>query len=431
MTHFLYRLTQLALCVLACFCTHLQAAPVDSQPDGDPSYLLLVSIDGFRWDYMDIYPTPALHALAARGVKADALLPVFPTLTFPNHYSIATGLYPQNHGLVANTFPDRDSGDWYVYKRKESAQDGRWYGGEPIWVAAKKAGMNTAAFFFVGSEAPIQGLLPDRWNAYDKSISGDERVTQVLHWLAEPEAQRPQMITLYFDDVDDHSHWSGIGSADAVAAINRVDGYVQRLLDGIDALPYADRVSLVLVSDHGQGSYTHADKPFVLAGQFDLQGITPVDGGSYLFLYFDVADVPRVTALQDAINQAWDCGTAYRPDDAPAAWRIGDNPRFPDLILMPEPGCAVLSSMKMVYKLDPGDHGWAPEDPDMHGIFIAAGPGIPAGLRIPALRNVDVFPLLLRQLGLPVTPQWAEKLDSDLALWPKLLDGPVLKKVRQ
>jgi predicted AlkP superfamily pyrophosphatase or phosphodiesterase len=405
-------LSLLLLMLLLVATSHVSAAA-----EHNKRYLVLVSMDGFRWDYMDKHPTPAMHALAARGVKAAALLPVFPTLTFPNHYSIATGLYPQNHGLVANEFRDRESGDWYVYKQKESAQDGRWYGGEPIWVAAAKAGMKTAAFFFVGSEAAIQGIRPDRWNAYDKSISGDERVTQVLQWLTEPEEQRPQMITLYFEDVDDHSHWGGIGSEQATAAIARVDGYLQRLMDGIDALPYADQVSIVLVSDHGQAAYTQAHKPFVLQGQFDLQGITPIDGGSFLFLYFDTANPQRVAALQEAINLAWDCGTAYRPEDAPASWQIGDNPRFPDLILMPEPGCAVLSSMKMALKINPGDHGWAPEDPEMHGIFIAAGPGIPSGLSIPALRSVDVFPLLLRQLGLPLT----QKLDSDLELWPQVL----------
>ncbi len=397
------------------------AAPAVSRAATDSAarYLVLVSIDGFRWDYMEKYPTPALHALAERGVRAEALLPVFPTLTFPNHYSIATGLYPQNHGIVANEFPEPEFDTWYRYKDRKTAQDGRWYGGEPIWVAAAKAGMQTAAFYFVGSEADIQGIRPDRWNAYNKLITGDLRTAQVVQWLAEPVATRPQVITLYFDDVDDHSHWSGVDSAAAKAAIARVDGYIQLLLDGIDSLPFSDQVSLVVVSDHGQGGYSKRGQPFVLDGRFGLNGITPVDGGSFLFLHFDRDEPQRVAELQLAINEVWDCGRAYQPEDAPASWMIGNNPRFPELILMPEPGCAVLSHPDKASKISHGDHGWAPEIPDMHGIFIAAGPGIPAGLRIPALRMVDIYPLMLRQLHLPVT----QKLDSNLELWPALL-GP-------
>jgi predicted AlkP superfamily pyrophosphatase or phosphodiesterase len=394
-------------------------APAVVAADESKRYLLLISIDGFRWDYLDKYSTPAMHELASRGVRADALLPVFPTLTFPNHYSIATGLYPQNHGLVANEFPDPESGGWYNYKKKETAQDGRWYGGEPIWVAAAKAGMPTAAFYFVGSEADIQGIRPDRWNAYNKLITGDLRTAQVLQWLAEPEETRPQVITLYFDDVDDHSHWTGVGSAAMVAAITRVDGYIQQLLDGLDTLPYKDQVSIVLVSDHGQGDYSNPGPPFILDGRYSLDGITPVDGGSYLFLHFDEPDPQRVARLQQAINQDWDCGQAYTPEDAPTAWQVGDNPRFPELILTPDPGCAVLSHPDKASKINHGDHGWAPEDPDMHGIFIAMGPGIPAGLRIPPLRAVDIYPLFLRQLDLPSS----HKTDSDPDLWPNLLDS--------
>jgi len=394
-------------------------APTIAATEAEPPYLVLISIDGFRWDYLDQYPTPALRELASRGVRADSLIPVFPTLTFPNHYTIATGLYPQNHGIVANTFPDPESGSWYTYKKRETAQDGRWYGGEPIWVAAAKAGMRTAAFYFVGSEADIQGIRPDRWNPYNKLITGDIRTEQVLEWLAEPEDTRPQVITLYFDDVDDHSHWSGVGSEAAVAAIARVDGYIQQLLDGMDQLAYKDRISLVVVSDHGQGGYSRPGDPLVLEGNVDLSGITPVDGGSYLFLHFDREEPQRVAAMQQAINQAWDCGEAYQPEDAPAGWMVGNNPRFPELILMPEPGCAVLSHSNQATRINHGDHGWAPEVPEMHGIFIAAGPGIPAGLRIPPVHAVDIFPLLLRQLGLPLT----QALDSDLEFWPSLLDS--------
>ncbi|HET6566012.1 MAG TPA: ectonucleotide pyrophosphatase/phosphodiesterase, partial [Xanthomonadales bacterium] len=291
-------------------------SPIGTQAARDESdrpTVLLVSIDGFRWDYLEKYPTPAIHRLAQRGVRAEALLPVFPTLTFPNHYSIATGLFPQNHGIVANTFPNAGQSDWYIYKRAESAQDGSWYGGTPIWVAAHNAGLQTAAFFFPGSEADIQGVKPDRWFAYDKSISGSKRVKQVLEWLAEPPDTRPQMITMYFDDVDDHSHWSGVGSRQAEKAIARVDGYIRRLLQGIDRLPHGKQVTLVLVSDHGQGSYTHQQPPLVLDEHFNIDGFQLIESGTYLFMHAREADEERVMELQQAINELWDCGQAFRP----------------------------------------------------------------------------------------------------------------------
>jgi len=396
---------------------------IQAAEEPQPRYLVLVSIDGFRWDYLQQYPTPALQALAARGVRADALLPVFPTLTFPNHYSIVTGQYPQRHGLVANAFPNADQTDWYINKEAESAQDGKWYGGLPIWVAAHRAGLNTAAFFFPGTEAPVQGVRPDRWSRYDKSIPGSRRVKTVLDWLAEPPDSRPHMITLYFEDVDDHSHWSGVGSKQARKAISRVDGYIKRLVRGIDRLPYGEQVSVVVVSDHGQGSYRNPPDAFVLDEHFDIDGFRPIEGGNYLFLHATDADENRVMELQQAINEAWKCGHAWRPGDAPPGWHIGDNPRFPELILVPQAGCAIASTRTSIQWLSPGDHGWAPEDPDMQGIFIAAGPGIPSGLSIPALRNVDVYPLLLRQLGIPVSEELAGSLDSNLQLWPGLLDA--------
>ena len=196
---------------------------INAPAQRDKPYLILISIDGFRWDYQALYKTPALDRLAAGGVRAESLQPVFPTLTFPNHYSIATGLYPANHGIVANDFPDPDSGDWYQYKTARIVQQGRWYGGEPIWVAAEKSGMVAAAFFFVGTEADIGGIKPTYWNRFDANISGSRRVAQVLKWLAMPIETRPHLITLYFEHVDNDSHQYGVGSKESIAEIKRVD----------------------------------------------------------------------------------------------------------------------------------------------------------------------------------------------------------------
>lgn len=373
---------------------------VNTPEQMEKPYLILISIDGFRWDYSSLFSTPAIDGLAARGVKAEALLPVFPTLTFPNHYSIVTGMYPARHGIVANEFRDNTTGKWYVYKQKTSAQDGSWYSGEPIWVAAEKAGMVTAAYFYVGTEADIQGIRPTHWRPFDKNISGRARVQQVLEWLREEPSRRPHLYTMYFEDVDDNGHWYGPTSTQNAAAAARVDGYIQYLLDGLSELPYGDQVNIVLVSDHGQAAYNLDSRPLVIDEFSDLSGITAVDGGAFVFLYFDQGDQGRAIALRDAVNRAWNCGKAWLPADAPSDWHVNNNPRFADVILVADPGCAVLSTASKSEKIIAGDHGWGPEMPEMRGIFIAAGPNLPAGMEIGPVRAVDIYPLLMKLLGL-------------------------------
>jgi len=373
---------------------------VNSRSQQAKPYLILVSIDGFRWDYMDRHPTPNLHRVATAGAKAERLLPVFPTLTFPNHYSIATGLYPAHHGLVANDFPNPARDKWYSLRKRDTVEDPGFYAGEPIWVSAETQGMVSAAFFFVGTEAPVKGVPPSQWRSYDKKIPGEERVDQVLTWLALAPEKRPHVYTLYFEDVDDNSHWYGPDSLENAAAIGRVDGYIGRLLDGIEKLPWADDVNIILLSDHGQGAYVENQQPYLLNEHVDIEGARIVEGGSYLFLYLEREDAGRAAAIAAAVNAGWAHGHAYLPGEAPAQWHVYENPSFPDVILMPDAGYAVLSGMEKVGKINAGDHGWAPEAPDMHGLFVACGPNIKTGVAPGAVRNIDVYPLMLSILGL-------------------------------
>jgi predicted AlkP superfamily pyrophosphatase or phosphodiesterase len=370
----------------------------------DKPYLILVSLDGFRWDYPDRHELPALRALIEGGARADRLVPVFPTLTFPNHYSIATGLYPARHGLVGNRFPAPELGLWFALGRRETVEDGRFYAGEPIWVTAETQGMVAASFFFVGTEAAIGGIRPSHWRSFTKDIPGEQRIDQVLAWLALPPERRPHLVTLYFEDVDDHSHWTGVGSQAALEAMRRVDGYLARLRSGIDALPHGGRVNIMVVSDHGQAPYVEDQPPFDISDHIDLDGVEVVGQGSYIFLYFEAADQARIARARNAINEHWNNGRALEPHEAPRDWQLRDSDRLPHLIVMPDSGHMVVSDLERATGLKPGAHGWAPESDAMHGIFVAHGPDIRPGARLDAVRVVDLYPLMAKLLGLKAAP---------------------------
>jgi predicted AlkP superfamily pyrophosphatase or phosphodiesterase len=373
----------------------------NSESRKESPYLILVSIDGFRWDYLDLYPAPAIKQLAASGVRAKGLVPVFPVLTFPNHYSIATGLYPANHGIVANRFPGMDQDDWYNYRKRDTVQDGRWYGGEPIWVAAERHGLVSAAYFFVGTEAPVGGISPTHWFVFDQDVPGEQRVDQVLQWLSQSPETRPHMITLYFEEVDQVSHRFGPGSPENIAAIANVDGHIERLVQGISNLAIADEVSIVLVSDHGQASYREDAETLILDEVVDLDGFAVVDGGSAAFLYARAANRQRLVEVRDAINESWQHGRAWLREEAPESFHVADNSRFPEIIVLADPHYSVIGTADRHYIMTPGDHGWSPEFPDMHGIFIAVGPRLPQGAVINAINAVDVYPMMREILELP------------------------------
>jgi len=392
---------------------------VNAPEHRDKPYLVLVSLDGFRWDFPDLHDTPALDRLAANGVRAERMIPVFPTLTFPNHYSIATGLYPASHRLIGNTFPNADLSEWYSLRRREAVQDGKWYAGEPVWVAAEKAGMVTAAYFFVGTEADIQDVPMTYWHPFDASVPGMDRVRQVIDWLSMPEDRRPHFITLYFEDVDTMTHRYGPGSEQSVAAVERVDGYLGALLDGIARLPVADDVYVVIVSDHGLMEKKIDETIFVLDTVADLEGLSVVDHGAAAFIYFPEANPERAIAIRDAINDAWAFGEAMLREETPPAWRVTEEAGFAEIIVQADPGYLVYSTAERVQRRSMGDHGWAPEAEDMHAFFIAAGPRLPEGRLIGPVNTVDVYPMLMEILGLPI----ATPFDGDADRLAGLLEA--------
>lgn len=391
---------------------------INAPDQRDKPYLILISIDGFRWDYPARYDTPTIDRIIDQGIRAESLVPVFPSLTFPNHYSIATGLYPAHHGLIGNRFYSADRSRMYSLRDRSAVEDGSWYRGEPIWVLAERNGMVSAAYFFVGTEAPIHGIRPTYWHPFNAQIAGTRRVDKVLEWLAMPEEHRPHVITLYFEDVDSTSHEEGVGAPIMVEAVERVDAYLDRLLTGIEALPIAEEVYILLVSDHGQSSYRRDVDMFVIEDVVDLTGVQAIDHGSVVFLYFDEPDPIRAAVMADRINRQWNRGQAVLPGEAPSSWNIGKDAGFADVIVQADSRVAVRAH-RGDRPTTRGDHGWAPGFPDMHGIFIAMGPRLPNGERVRRIEAVDIYPLMVEILGLPKDGE----IDGDASKLVPLLSG--------
>ena len=363
-------------------------------------HVVLVSFDGFRPDYLDRFDTPAFDRLAARGLQAAGLISVFPSLTFPGHYSIATGLYPEAHGIVANRFYDPVRDDEFNYRERGDVGDGSWWGGEPIWVTAERQGLTAAAFFFPGTEADIGGRRPSHWRPYDAGVPNAARVAQTLDWLAWPEARRPHLVTLYFSLVDSAGHQLGPAAAGMRQSVEAADRLLGSLLDGIDALRHAADIALVVVSDHGMAA-PDPQRLTVLPEAADLSGVRPVPLGPAMSLH--VGDAGRSRALRDTLNAKLTHARAYLRADSPSHLHARDNPRFGDILVLPE-GLGFVGFGRAVERvrllLRPGLHGWDPDMPDMHGILLAAGPGIAPGAALPAVRAIDVYPLIARLLGL-------------------------------
>lgn len=383
----------------------IQAAPAQTNLPGqyNKPYVILISCDGFRYDYVERFRPPHLLQFIEEGVRAASMISCFPSKTFPNHYTIATGMYPEHHGLVDNTFYDPERQNLYKISKRDAVEDGSWYKGTPLWVNAEQNGMVSASYFFVGSEADIQGVRPSYFFPYEGSTPNEKRVQQVLDWLALPEPRRPHMITLYFSDMDDAGHRYGPSDDEHIgAALLELDQVLGQLFKGVNAtgLP----VNIIIVSDHGMADVT-PDKlinidPLEQEGQYRI-----ANNGALAHVYLeqgaDREAAYRFLQTREAHFRV------YKIEDFPFYRSCRENPRLGDFILLPEYGSYLSNSRRIAQARQGnfkqgGEHGFNPEFLEMHAIFYANGPAFKQGLSIPSFRNVHIYPIVCRILGLPI-----------------------------
>ena len=363
--------------------------------------LLLISLDGVNPQYLGRGDTPNLDRLAAEGVQAQWMNPSYPSLTFPNHYTVVTGLRPDHHGIVHNTMQDAELGRFWLANR-EAVGDGRWWGGEPIWVGAEKAGLATATLSWPGSEAAIQGVRPQRWLPFDAQRPIAARVDTVAGWLTGPEVTRPRLATLYFEHVDTAGHEHGPDSPQRHQALREVDAGVGALLDRLRQAGVLDRTDIVVVSDHGMAQVAEG-QVVVIEDMVDPEWVDLVAGGQVVGFNPRAGHERQAEAALLGRHERYNC---WRRQALPPRWHYGSHPRVPAIVCQMDTGWDALPR-KYLDKRAPGtrgSHGFDPADPAMRAIFIARGPSFRAGTTIPAFDNVDVYPLLVHLLGIPAAP---------------------------
>lgn len=383
------------------------------QQEREP-YVILISADGFRYDLADKYSATHLQALRAKGVQAAAMTPSYPSVTFPNHYSLATGLYPSHHGLVDNTFFDRQKTRGYSIRDRGAVEDPDFYGGIPIWVLAERQKMLTASFFWVGSETNIDNTCPTYYYKFNDKISLDTRLHAVKDWLTMPEEKRPHLITFYLSWVDHAEHLYGPNSKDAEDAVHQVDDAVDRMTRMVDSLHLP--VNFIFVSDHGMAE-VDTTRLIPMPSVIDTSKFIVSFGGTMIHLYAkDKADITPTYAALKALGQDY---TVYLPNETPAHWHYREaddlHQRIGDILLVAHYPLIFHDRGRTLH----GEHGYDNHIPDMGATFYAWGPAFKSGMKITAFENVNVYPLIAQILGLKIT----EPIDGNL----KVLDN-ILKK---
>ncbi|MEL5892686.1 ectonucleotide pyrophosphatase/phosphodiesterase [Bacteroides sp. GD17] len=352
----------------------------------DRHYTVIVSLDGFRWDYPTMYKTPNLDRMGQDGVKA-VMLPSFPASTFPNHYTLATGLVPDHNGIINNTFWDAENHRQYSMGDSASRYNPDYYLGEPIWVTAQKQGLKTANMYWVGSDIAIKGTYPTHyrmWNA-KPFLTFEQRIDSVLTWLQKPEAERPRLVMLYFEEPDGSGHRNGPVSKETGAVVQHMDSLMGVLRARIESLPFGADINLIVTSDHGMAEIS-PERVVDMNKYLKPEWCEVVDGRTPTSIFSKAGYRDSIyNALKDVAHiHVW------KKEEIPAELNYGSSSRVGDIVVAPELGWQFTD----VARNNKGAHGYFPQSPEMQVIFRAIGPDFKKGYTSEGFVNVDIYPLL-------------------------------------
>lgn len=360
--------------------------------NNDP-YVIMLSLDGFRWDYTSKGKTPNFDLIAKEGVKAESVRPCFPTKTFPNHYSIATGLYPDNHGIVLNNFYDSTLDEVYYPGNKKAVKNPDFYDGEPIWVTAENQGVITASYFWIGSEAPIMGVLPTYVKSYDHNFPYSHRADSVISWLKLPEKKRPHLIMWYLDEPDSRGHSTGPNSPELVPVIEYLDSLIGDFMNKLAQLDIGEKINFIVTSDHGMGTISPT-KVVRLSDHIDISYIDRINGSNPVFC-LEISDEYE-SEVESKLAKIENI-SLWKHGRLPDRLHYGKNPRTADIVVAADSGWSVTidSEPERYYG---GTHGYDNDNKDMHAIFYAQGPALKTNYKHPTFNNIDIYLLIAKIL---------------------------------
>ena len=360
------------------------------------NYTIVISLDGCRNDYTEWYDTPFFDYVAEVGVKAG-LIPSFPSKTFPNHYTLATGLYPDHHGIIANKFYDRKTGETFSLSNLEQKKNPVYYGGEPVWITAKRQGVRSAVFYWPGSDVKICGGYPDLYHDYDTEprLTFEERIEGIIAQMALPENERPKLVMAYFEQPDYSGHSYGPQSKVTRSNVQHMDSLMLYLYFNLQKLPYADKINIVFVADHGMASVT-PDRAISLNGVLKDEWIEKREGNIPECIY---AKPQFVDSVYNAVKTL-DHVKVWKPGEVPEYLHYGSNSRIGDVVVLPDLGYIVYENGEP----SKGQHGFDPFFNDMHALFRAVGPDFKKGFVTADFPNVNVYALICKLLDITPAP---------------------------
>ncbi len=361
----------------------------------DKPYVILISFDGFRWDYPNRGITPNLQKMAGNGVTALSLQPVFPSKTFPNHYSIITGLYPINHGIIHNDFFDPFSNKRYKVGKKEPVRNAKWYQGEAFWETAERQGITTASYFWPGSELTLDYRRPTYVEYYEESRPYEKRVQGVIDWLKLPEQKRPHFITLYFEATDTYGHRNGPDSPEINKAIKRLDDILGLLFIKLEEINLLQKTNIIVVSDHGM---TSIDPKRIIYIDSYTSGFNCKIQGEGPLMMIDCPEEQQGAIFKN-LKQNEKNFKVYLKNEVPDYFHFSNHPLISPIVVIANRGWSLKKGelKAVVYgTVSKGNHGYDNFFLDMHGIFFAMGPAFKSGYRTGMLQNIDIYPLLCK-----------------------------------
>lgn len=380
-------------------------------------YVIMISTDGFRYDYAKKYNAENLLKFSNQGVQAKAMIPSYPSITFPNHWTLITGLYPSHHGLVDNYFYDYTRKEAYAMSNRQNAEDGSWYGGVPLWALAEKQNMISASLQWVGSASDAGGVRPTYYYPYHEKFSPSEKVDKVVDWLKLPEEKRPHFISLYFPEVDGAGHHFGPEAKETEKAVHLVDRAIGNLVQKVNDLGLKN-VNFIFVSDHGMiqvDGRSPLEIPEIL---LDKKRFDFYNSQTLLRVYVKNPDEVKAVFKELKTNKTDDYKVYLDkklPEYLHFATRDDRYGRIGQILLIPKAPKIFLEKGKTT---SVGKHGYDPKIvPEMKATFFAWGPEFENNLVIDEFENINVYPLVAEILGLKID----QPIDGKLKVLKKVL----------